>query len=103
MRDCDRVQPGRSRLALVGPAAGAAVRAAASGRPPVADLDQVRFSARWTGTITVGWKPDGRRDRITVRSKSKTEVKDKLRTKHLEFAAGVRTPTNYTVEQCLKD
>jgi hypothetical protein len=28
----------------------------------------------WVGEITVGWKPDGRRDRITVRGKTKTEV-----------------------------
>ena len=42
---------------------------------------------RWTGTITVGWKPDGRRDRITT----KTEVKDKLRATHTELAAGIRT------------
>ena len=58
---------------------------------------------RWAGTITVGWKPDGRRDRIIVRGRTKTEVKDKLRTKHQELAAGIRTPANYTVEQCLKD
>ncbi len=62
-----------------------------------------RSRDRWTGTITVGWKPDGRRDRITVRGKTKTEVKDKLRTKHQELAAGIRTPANYTVELCLKD
>ena len=49
-----------------------------------------RSRDRWTGTITVGWKPDGRRDRITVRGKTKTEVKDKLRAKHLELAAGIR-------------
>ena len=41
-----------------------------------------RSRDRWTGTITVGWKPDGRRDRITVRGRTKTEVKDKLRAKH---------------------
>ena len=57
---------------------------------------------RWAGTITVGWKPDGRRDRIIVRGRTKTEVKEKLRTKHQELAAGIRTPANYTVEQCLK-
>ena len=62
-----------------------------------------RSRDRWTGTITVGWKPDGRRDRITVRGRTKTEVKDKLRAKHTELAAGIRTPANYTVEQCLKD
>jgi hypothetical protein len=47
--------------------------------------------------------PDGRRDRITVRGRTKTEVKDKLRARPTELAAGVRTPANYTVEQCLKD
>jgi hypothetical protein len=62
-----------------------------------------RSRNRWTGTITVGWKADGRRDRITVRGLTKTEVKEKLRTKHQELAAGIRTPANYTVEQCLKD
>ena len=34
---------------------------------------------------------------------TKTEVKDKLRAKHTELAAGVPTPARYTVEQCLKD
>ena len=62
-----------------------------------------RSRNRWAGTITVGWKPDGRRDRIIVRGGTKTEVKDRLRTKHLELAAGVRAPARYTVEQCLKD
>jgi integrase len=62
-----------------------------------------RSRDRWTGTITVGWKPDGRRDRITVRARTKTEVKDKLRTKHTELAAGIRTSAHYTVEQCLTD
>ena len=62
-----------------------------------------RSRDRWTGTITVGWKPDGRRDRIIVRGRTKTEVKDKLRAKHTELAAGIRTTANYTVEQCLKD
>jgi hypothetical protein len=40
-----------------------------------------RSRDRWTGTITVGWKPDGRQDRIIVRGRTKTEVKDKLRAK----------------------
>jgi integrase len=62
-----------------------------------------RSRNRWAGTITVGWKPNGRRDRIIERGRTKTEVKDKLRTRHLELAAGVRAPARYTVEQCLKD
>jgi hypothetical protein len=55
------------------------------------------------GRSRVGWKPDGRRDRITVRGRTKTEVKDKLRTKHTELAGGIRTPANYTVGLCLRD
>ena len=61
-----------------------------------------RSRDRRTGTITVGWKADGRRDRITVRGRTTTEVKDKPRAKHTELAAGIRTPANYTVEQSLK-
>jgi hypothetical protein len=53
--------------------------------------------SRWAGRQTAA------RDRITVRGRTKTEVKDKLRTKHQELAAGIRTPANYTVEQCLKE
>src|SRR5271169_1362645 len=62
-----------------------------------------RSRDRWTGTITVGWKPDGRRDRILVRGRTKTEVEDKLRARHTELAAGVRTTATYTAGQCLKD
>ena len=62
-----------------------------------------RSRDRWTGMITVGWKPDGRRDRIAVRGRTKTEVKDKLRARHTELAAGIRTPAHYTAERCLKD
>ena len=38
-----------------------------------------RSRERWTGTITVGWKPDGRRDRIIVRGKTKTNPDDRSR------------------------
>ena len=65
-----------------------------------ADSDQ--FARCFDLCAIARWKPDGRRDRITVRGKTKTEVKDKLRAKHTELAAGIRTPANYTVEQCLK-
>ena len=57
----------------------------------------------WVGEITVGWKPDGRRDRITVRGKTKTDVKNELRAKHQELDASVRTPAHYTVQQCIED
>ena len=57
----------------------------------------------WVGEITVGWKANGQRDRITVRGKTKTEVKDKLRARHQELDANVRTPARYTVQQCIDD
>ena len=34
---------------------------------------------------------------------TKPEAKEKLRTKHQKLAAGIRTPANYTVGQCLQD
>ena len=69
---------------------------------------RIRSSTTGAGTGGPGrsrsaGKPDGRRDRIIVRGRTKTEVKDKLRTKHQELAAGIRTPAHYTVERCLKD
>jgi hypothetical protein len=39
----------------------------------------------------------------TVRGRTKTEVKDKLRAGRQDLAAGLRTPANFTVKQCLKD
>jgi hypothetical protein len=62
-----------------------------------------RSRDRWTGTITVGWEADGRRDRIIVRGRTKTEVKDKLPVSYTELAAAVRATAGYTAEQCLKD
>ena len=51
-----------------------------------------RSRDRWDETITIGWKPDGRRDRIIVRGRTKTEVKDKLRTKYAELAQASAHP-----------
>jgi hypothetical protein len=51
----------------------------------------------------VGWKPGGRRDRIIVRGRTKIEVKDKLRARHTELAAGVRTTARYAAGQYLRD
>jgi hypothetical protein len=97
----NRPAAGGSWRAGAGPGAGPGRRAGSVW--PADSIYYDRSRDRWTGTITVGEKPDGRRDRITVRGKTKTEVKDKLRAKHLELAAGIRTPASYTVEQCLKD
>ena len=46
------------------------------------------------------WRQPGA---VIVRGRTKTEVKDKLRARHTELAAGVRTTATYTVERCLMD
>jgi len=56
----------------------------------------------YMGTISLGFK-DGKRVRRTVRGKTKAEVKDKLDQAHNEINAGIRTPVNYTIEQCVND
>jgi hypothetical protein len=56
----------------------------------------------YMGTISLGFK-DGKRVRRTVRGKTKVEVKDKLDQAHDEINAGIRTPVNYTIEQCVND
>ena len=40
---------------------------------------------------------------MPVRGRTKTEVKDKLRARHTELAAGIRTAADFTVGRCLKD
>ena len=57
----------------------------------------------YVGTISLGFKPDGKRVRRTVRGKTKAEVKDNLHKAHAEINAGIRTPATYTIEQCVKD
>ena len=46
---------------------------------------------------------DGKRNRPTVRGRTRAEVKEKLDKLHNELNAGIRTPATYTVEQCVKD
>jgi integrase len=57
----------------------------------------------YLGTISLGYDATGKRIRRTVSGKTKTEVKDKLDDLRDEIKAGVRTPKNYTVEQCVMD
>ena len=55
------------------------------------------------GTISLGFRSDGKRVRRTVRGKTKAEVKDKLDKAHGEINAGIRTPVAYTIERCVQD
>ncbi len=62
-----------------------------------------RANKCFVGTISLGFTPEGKRARRTVRGKTKTDVKNKLDELHEEIKAGIRTPPTYTVEQCVKD
>jgi hypothetical protein len=64
-------------------------------------LDQT--NARWVGSISLGCSPDGKRKRRTVRAKTKTEVRDKLRSLREDIATGVQAPADYTVRQAVED
>jgi integrase len=57
----------------------------------------------WVGTISLGFGSDGKRDRRTVRAKTKTEVKDRLDKLNDEIKAGIRTPATYTIGLCVAD
>jgi hypothetical protein len=59
----------------------------------------------YVGAISLGYKSGGKRNRNrpTVRGRTKAEVKIKLDKLHEEVAAGIRTPTTYTIEQCVTD
>ena len=57
----------------------------------------------YVGTISLGYDDNGKRDRRTVRAKTKEEVKAKLDELRAEIKAGIRTPATYTVKQCVAD
>jgi hypothetical protein len=57
----------------------------------------------WVGSVSLGFSPDGKRRRRTVRARTKTEVRDKLRDLREEIAVGVRSPAAYTVRQAIDD
>ena len=62
-----------------------------------------RTNKCYVGAISLGTKQGGKRNRPTVRGRTKTEVKDKLDKLHDDIDAGIRTPATYTIEQCVKD
>jgi integrase len=58
---------------------------------------------RYVGAISLGHRPDGKRDRPPVRGRTKTEVKNRLDELRDEIKAGVRTSATYTIEECVTD
>jgi hypothetical protein len=68
--------------------------------------DSIYFDAannRWTGAISLGHGPDGKRRRRKVTGRTKTEVKGKLRVLRDEVAAGTQTSARYTVKRAVED
>lgn len=68
--------------------------------------DAIYFDAaknRYVGAISLGFKPDGKRDRRKVTGRTKQEVRDKLKALHAELDRGLRTSSTYTVEKAVDD
>jgi hypothetical protein len=64
----------------------------------------VTVKQRWTGAISLGYTPDGRRRvRRKVTGKTKTEVKDKLKALRREMDAGIHSSSSYTMALCIED
>ena len=61
----------------------------------VAGEDSIYFdqaSGYWVASVSLGFAPDGKRRRRTVRGRTKTEVRDKLRDLREDIASNVRSP-----------
>jgi integrase len=57
----------------------------------------------WVGAVSLGYTPGGKRKRRTVRGRTKTEVRDKLRALREDIAASVKVPAAYTVQRAVDD
>jgi integrase len=57
----------------------------------------------WTGAISLGFGPDGKRTRIKRKGKNKTAVKEKLVKAVTDLDAGVKTSEGYTVADAVDD
>jgi hypothetical protein len=53
--------------------------------------------------VSLGYSPDGKRRRRTVRGRTKTEIRDKLRDLREDIASGVQSPATYSVQQVIED
>lgn len=57
----------------------------------------------WVAAVSLGYSPDGKRRRRTVRGRTKTEVREKLRALHEDISSNVKAPAAYTVRQAIED
>ena len=58
---------------------------------------------RYTGAISLGYGPDGKRIRRKVSGKTKQEVRAKLQALHQELNSGVKSSSTYTVREAVDD
>jgi hypothetical protein len=58
---------------------------------------------RYAGAISLGWGPDGRRQRKVVYGRTKQEVKDKLTELHEDLAQSVQTSRGFTLLVAVND
>ena len=68
--------------------------------------DAIYFDAtknRYVGAVSLGFGPDGKRNRRKVTGRTKQEVRDKLKMLHAELDRGLRTSSAYTVGQAVDD
>ncbi|WP_233509733.1 site-specific integrase [Actinomadura craniellae] len=57
----------------------------------------------FTGAISLGFLPNGKRKRLKRKGKTKTEVRDKLVEAVKNLEAGIDSPANYTVRDAVED
>jgi hypothetical protein len=55
------------------------------------------------GSVSLGFAPDGKHRRRTVRGRTKSKVRDKLRELREDIASNVQTPATYSVRQAIDD
>ncbi|WP_310727512.1 tyrosine-type recombinase/integrase [Streptomyces sp. N2A] len=58
---------------------------------------------RYIGAVSLGYRPDGKRLRVKVSGKTKTEVRRRLRDRKKELEAGVKSSATYTVSEAVDD
>jgi integrase len=56
----------------------------------------------FTGAISLGFGPDGKRRRPKRKGRTKTEVQDKLKKLVEEMESGIKSPENYTVRDAVE-
>jgi hypothetical protein len=57
----------------------------------------------WVASVSLGFSLDGKRRRRTVRGRTKTEVRDKLRALREDIASGIQSPATYSVRRAVEE